>query len=161
MTSSLDPFCLTAMIFSKLLAQCQLSMRLIRLCKRPCQIDPSAACSVTSAQIEQCYNRNQRGVMEFYTAKYTYRLDFSGKIFSSQNCDTNGRKLWVGFQSALMTLCFIWFLTSDAADKCNHRKAAANQTLPPLCNWLQVKFYWTLIQPTKTRRRQQQDEVVN
>lgn len=42
------------------------------------QIDPSAACSVTSAQIEQCYNRNQRGVMEFYTAKYTYRLDFSG-----------------------------------------------------------------------------------
>ncbi|XP_049616584.1 protein mono-ADP-ribosyltransferase PARP11 isoform X3 [Syngnathus scovelli] len=41
------------------------------------EIDPSAACSVTSAQIEQCYNRNQRGVMEFYTAKYTYRLDFS------------------------------------------------------------------------------------
>lgn len=44
-----------------------------------CQIDPSASCSVTSAQIEQCYNRNQRGVMEFYTAKYTYRLDFSSK----------------------------------------------------------------------------------
>ncbi|XP_036005027.1 protein mono-ADP-ribosyltransferase PARP11 isoform X5 [Fundulus heteroclitus] len=41
------------------------------------EIDPSAACSVTSAQIEQCYSRNQRGVMEFYTAKYTYRLDFS------------------------------------------------------------------------------------
>ncbi|XP_036066101.1 protein mono-ADP-ribosyltransferase PARP11 isoform X2 [Oryzias melastigma] len=41
------------------------------------EIDPSAACSVTSAQIEQCYNRNQRGIMEFYTAKYTYRLDFS------------------------------------------------------------------------------------
>uniref|UniRef100_A0A3Q3D5T2 Poly [ADP-ribose] polymerase n=1 Tax=Hippocampus comes TaxID=109280 RepID=A0A3Q3D5T2_HIPCM len=41
------------------------------------EIDPSAACSVTSAQIEQCYTRNQRGVMEFYTAKYTYRLDFS------------------------------------------------------------------------------------
>lgn len=46
----------------------------------PRQIDPSAACSVTSAQIEQCYNRNQRGVMEFYTAKYTYRLDFSGGV---------------------------------------------------------------------------------
>lgn len=44
------------------------------------QIDPSASCSVTSAQIEQCYNRNQRGVMEFYTAKYTYRLDFSSKM---------------------------------------------------------------------------------
>ncbi|XP_024913262.1 poly [ADP-ribose] polymerase 11 isoform X4 [Cynoglossus semilaevis] len=41
------------------------------------EIDPSAACSVTCAQIEQCYNRNQRGVMEFRTAKYTYRLDFS------------------------------------------------------------------------------------
>lgn len=54
--------------------------RLIYLSQRPCQIDPSAACSVTSAQIEQCYNRNQRGVMEFYTAKYTYRLDFSGKV---------------------------------------------------------------------------------
>lgn len=42
------------------------------------QIDPSAACSVTSEQIEQNYSRNQHGVMEFYTAKYTYRLDFSG-----------------------------------------------------------------------------------
>lgn len=41
------------------------------------EVDPSAACSVTSAQIELCYSRNQRGVMEFYTAKYTYRLDFS------------------------------------------------------------------------------------
>ncbi|XP_060936186.1 protein mono-ADP-ribosyltransferase PARP11-like isoform X1 [Limanda limanda] len=41
------------------------------------EVDPSAACSVTSAQIEQCYSRNQRGVMEFYTAKYTYRLDFA------------------------------------------------------------------------------------
>uniref|UniRef100_A0A4W5JSZ2 WWE domain-containing protein n=1 Tax=Hucho hucho TaxID=62062 RepID=A0A4W5JSZ2_9TELE len=42
------------------------------------EIDPSAACSVTSEQIEQNYSRNQHGVMEFYTAKYTYRLDFSG-----------------------------------------------------------------------------------
>ncbi|CDR00028.1 unnamed protein product [Oncorhynchus mykiss] len=41
------------------------------------EIDPSAACSVTSEQIEQNYSRNQHGVMEFYTAKYTYRLDFS------------------------------------------------------------------------------------
>ncbi|XP_077450054.1 protein mono-ADP-ribosyltransferase PARP11-like isoform X2 [Stigmatopora argus] len=41
------------------------------------EMDLSADCSVTSAQIEQCYNRNQRGVMEFYTAKYTYRLNFS------------------------------------------------------------------------------------
>lgn len=49
------------------------------ICKCSRQIDPSASCSVTSAQIEQCYNRNQRGVMEFYTAKYTYRLDFSGE----------------------------------------------------------------------------------
>lgn len=154
-SSSLDPFCLTRMIFSKRSAQSHLSVRLIRLCKRPCQIDPSAACSVTSAQIEQCYNRNQRGVMEFYTAKYTYRLDFSGKIFSSQNYDTKG------VQSVLMTLCFIRFLTSDAADKCNHRKAAANQTLPPLCNWLQVKFHWTLFPPTKTRQKRQQDEAVN
>ncbi|XP_028305766.1 protein mono-ADP-ribosyltransferase PARP11-like [Gouania willdenowi] len=39
--------------------------------------DPSAACSVTSAQIEQCYSRNQHGVMEYNTAKYTFRLDFS------------------------------------------------------------------------------------
>lgn len=83
--------------------------------------------------------------MEFYTAKYTYRLDFSGKIFSSHNCDTNGRSQNSGFQSTLMTLCFILFLTSDAADKRNHGKAAANQTLPPLCNWLQVKFHSTLI----------------
>ncbi|XP_060939931.1 protein mono-ADP-ribosyltransferase PARP11 [Limanda limanda] len=41
------------------------------------EVDPSAECSVTSAQIEQCYSRNQRGVMEFYTAKYTYRLNFA------------------------------------------------------------------------------------
>lgn len=49
------------------------------MCCHHHQIDPSASCSVTSAQIEQCYSRNQRGVMEFYTAKYTYRLDFSSK----------------------------------------------------------------------------------
>lgn len=44
------------------------------------QIDPSAGCSVTSDQIEQNYNRNQHGSMDFYTPKYTYRLDFSGGI---------------------------------------------------------------------------------
>ncbi|XP_048865119.1 protein mono-ADP-ribosyltransferase PARP11 [Brienomyrus brachyistius] len=41
------------------------------------EINQSAACSVTSEQIEQNYSRNQLGVMEFCTAKYTYRLDFS------------------------------------------------------------------------------------
>ncbi|KPP67272.1 poly-like [Scleropages formosus] len=41
------------------------------------EMDESTACSVTSEQIEQNYCRNQQGVMEFYTAKYTYRLDFS------------------------------------------------------------------------------------
>ncbi|KAF5897154.1 poly [ADP-ribose] polymerase 11-like, partial [Clarias magur] len=41
------------------------------------QIDPSAGCSVTSEQIEANYNRNQHGSMDFYTPKYSYRLDFS------------------------------------------------------------------------------------
>uniref|UniRef100_A0A8B9RBA0 Poly [ADP-ribose] polymerase n=1 Tax=Astyanax mexicanus TaxID=7994 RepID=A0A8B9RBA0_ASTMX len=41
------------------------------------EIDPSAGCSVTSDQIEQNYSRNQHGSMDFYTPKYTYRLDFS------------------------------------------------------------------------------------
>ncbi|XP_035257836.1 protein mono-ADP-ribosyltransferase PARP11-like isoform X2 [Anguilla anguilla] len=41
------------------------------------EVDPSAACSVTSDQIEQNYARNHQGILEFHTAKYTYRLDFS------------------------------------------------------------------------------------
>ncbi|TSK13158.1 Poly [ADP-ribose] polymerase 11 [Bagarius yarrelli] len=41
------------------------------------EIDPSAGCSVTSEQIEANYNRNQHGSMDFYTPKYSYRLDFS------------------------------------------------------------------------------------
>lgn len=32
------------------------------------------------------------------------------------------------------------FLNSHAADKCNNREAAADQTLPPLRNRLQVRF---------------------
>lgn len=46
------------------------------------QIDPSAGCSVTSEQIEANYNRNQHGSMDFYTPKYSYRLDFSGGILN-------------------------------------------------------------------------------
>ncbi|KAK3544300.1 hypothetical protein QTP86_009137 [Hemibagrus guttatus] len=41
------------------------------------EIDPSAGCSVTSEQIEANYNRNQHGSMDFYTPKYSYRLDFA------------------------------------------------------------------------------------
>lgn len=63
------------------------------------QIDPSASCSVTSAQIEQCYNRNQRGVMEFYTAKYTYRLDFSSKATHV----TLFWKLWINVNANSLT----------------------------------------------------------
>lgn len=53
-----------------------------------------------------------------------------------------------------MALIFIKFLTSYAADKCNDREAAANQTLPPLCNWLQVRFgdiRWTFLSPNKEK----------
>lgn len=93
------------------------------------QIDPSASCSVTSAQIEQCYNRNQRGVMEFYTAKYTYRLDFSSKAADSTQYRRRCIHVNVHFH----------FLLSDEADKCDNGEAAADQALPPLCHWLQVR----------------------
>lgn len=116
----------------------------------PCQIDPSAACSVTSAQIEQCYNRNQRGVMEFYTAKYTYRLDFSGKVMLKGIIQTTFNPLISKVSNidskmfAPINPCGYFsltkFLHSHAADKCNNREAAANQTLPPLRNRLQVRF---------------------
>uniref|UniRef100_A0A673IQZ4 Poly [ADP-ribose] polymerase n=1 Tax=Sinocyclocheilus rhinocerous TaxID=307959 RepID=A0A673IQZ4_9TELE len=38
---------------------------------------PSTGCSVTNEQIEQNYIKNQHASMDFYTAKYTYKLDFS------------------------------------------------------------------------------------
>ncbi|XP_034019210.1 protein mono-ADP-ribosyltransferase PARP11 [Thalassophryne amazonica] len=41
------------------------------------QVDPSPTCTVTNAQIEEFYSRNQHGVLEFFTAKYLYKLDFS------------------------------------------------------------------------------------
>lgn len=41
---------------------------------------PSTGCSVTNEQIEQNYCKNQYASMDFYTAKYTYKLDFSGKL---------------------------------------------------------------------------------
>ncbi len=39
---------------------------------------PSTGCSVTNEQIEQNYTKNQQASVDFYTAKYTYKLDFSG-----------------------------------------------------------------------------------
>ncbi|KAG1953449.1 protein mono-ADP-ribosyltransferase PARP11-like [Pimephales promelas] len=38
---------------------------------------PSTGCSVTNEQIEQYFCKNQHASMDFYTAKYTYKLDFS------------------------------------------------------------------------------------
>lgn len=64
--------------------------------------------------------------MEFYTAKYTYRLDFSSKaplviLFS---VTVNSRQ-W-------KFLNLNKFLLSDEADKCDNGEAAADQALPPL-----------------------------
>ncbi|XP_031418286.1 protein mono-ADP-ribosyltransferase PARP11 [Clupea harengus] len=39
--------------------------------------DPFATSSVSSDVIEQSYNSNRRGVMEFCTNKYAYRIDFA------------------------------------------------------------------------------------
>lgn len=39
---------------------------------------PSTGCSVTNDQIEQNYIKNQHASVDFYTAKYTYKIDFSG-----------------------------------------------------------------------------------
>lgn len=82
-------------------------------------------------------------------------------IFSSQNYGRSQEfwiRFWVRFNPVSeivheykwvpMALIFIKFLTSYAADKCNDREAAANQTLPPLCNWLQVRYgdiRWTFL----------------
>lgn len=97
----------------------------------PRQIDPSAACSVTSAQIEQCYNRNQRGVMEFYTAKYTYRLDFSGEVIAQRTFSP----LNLSDSDSYRAL----FPHSYAADKRNNGEAAAYQALPSLRHRFQVR----------------------
>ncbi|XP_028809578.1 protein mono-ADP-ribosyltransferase PARP11-like isoform X2 [Denticeps clupeoides] len=44
------------------------------------ETEPNSGCSVTSEQIEQNFHKSRQGVMDFYTAKYTYRIDFSAMV---------------------------------------------------------------------------------
>lgn len=79
--------------------------------------------------------------MEFYTAKYTYRLDFSSKAADSTQFRQRCINVNVKFH----------FLLSDEADKCDNREAAADQALPPLCHWLQVRSADANDETTKTK----------
>ena len=79
-------------------------------------------------------------------------------IFSPKNLKEKSSRIVVKmlskFQKVCLTSCVsfsLFILTSHAADKRNDREAAANQTLPPLRNWLQVR---------KKRCGTEQDEVV-
>ncbi|XP_066580426.1 protein mono-ADP-ribosyltransferase PARP11 [Amia ocellicauda] len=54
------------------------------------EVGSNTPCTVTSDDIEKNYSRNQQGVMEFSTAKYTYRLDFS--VMKQTNTSTGKQR---------------------------------------------------------------------
>lgn len=79
--------------------------------------------------------------MEFYTAKYTYRLDFSGELIYQADEQDLSRvdPVFVNFCPAVK------LLTSYEADKRDNGEAAADQALPPLRNRVQVRFLCDLV----------------